>query len=86
MRKPSWVACECDHTPCICYEPIPRIGPTDLAEARRLQQDLASTIGASSAWLAGYIEAHGEELAEAMCLPSEGLVRRALEAKKQEQP
>jgi len=84
MSKSSWVACECGISPCVCYEPVPRIGPTGPAEARRLQQDMASTIGASSAWLAGYIETHGEELAAAMRRPVEELIQEALDAKQRE--
>lgn len=80
-RTFSWVACECDATPCTCYIPPPRIGPTDRAEAERLRDEMAASAPAARAWLADYIEQHGDELAEAMRRPVEELIQEALEAR-----
>lgn len=84
MPSASWVACECDRTPCICYGPVPRIGPADPAEARRLQRDMAASRRESSAWFDAYLQDHGTELAAALMRPTEELIQEALEARQME--
>lgn len=84
MRDASWVACECDQRPCVCFEPIPRIGPTDPAEARQLQTGLAESRPAMSAWFKAYLREHGAGLAAALSRPTGDLIREALEARRQE--
>lgn len=74
----TWIACECDSTPCVCYQPVPRIGPIDPAEARQLQQDLSATFGATADWLVAYIETHADELAKALSKPVEQLLAEVL--------
>lgn len=81
-RVSSWVACECDATPCVCYTAPPRIGPTDRAEAERFRDEMAASGSAARAWLTKYLEQHGDELAEAMRRPTEDLIREALESRR----
>lgn len=85
MPDASWVACECDSTPCVCFEPVPRIGFIDLAEARRLQHDMAASRQASSAWFDAYLRVHGTELAAALMRPTEELIQEVLEARRLEE-
>lgn len=81
-RVSRWVVCECDATPCLCYIPPPRIGPTDRAEAERLRAEMAESVPAARAWLTGYLEQNGDKLAEAMRRPIEDLISEALEARR----
>lgn len=79
-RPAAWIACECDAIPCTCYDPPPRIGPTDRAEAERFQAEMATNAPAARAWFTDYLEQHGEELAVALARPTEDLIAEALVA------
>lgn len=81
MPESSWAVCECDSNPCTCYEAPIRIGPSDLAEAERLRDGMAESRPAASAWLARYLEEHGEELVADLRRPTEDLIREALDAR-----
>lgn len=82
MPDSAWVVCECDSSPCFCYDPPPRIGPTGRAEAERLRDGLTATRPAMTAWLTGYLEQHGEELVQTLQRPTEDLIREALQARR----
>lgn len=77
-RPATWLACECDATPCTCYTPPPRIGPTDLAEAERFQAEMAANAPTARAWFTELLNRHGEELAATMARPTEELIAEAL--------